>query len=237
MFRRFVLSVFAVLCLASSASASTLFANNRFFSSVRGSDYGTVGGNGFRTYDDFQLGTGALVQGFSWDMFFLDTSNPVPDPAPASDASQWKLSFYADNAGIPGTLLADYTFAPADLTSTFLESFVFNIGGSFNVSSYKYAVSLPTALLLQSGTPYWVSVFALSAQYSPIAAWMAGGDPSAGSSFQQQLGAGMSVINSGSVARDRAFALEGTPVPEPATLVLVGVPVLAGMVRRRRTTK
>lgn len=236
MFRRFVLPVLAVLTFASAASASTLFVNDRIFSSVRFSDHDSAG-TGFRTYDDFELTASAWLESLSWDFMFVDFDNPFPDPAPASDANQWTVSFYADNAGTPGTLLANHVFLPGDLTATYLESQVWSFGitGTFNADHYKYSVALPTPLLLTANTPYWLSVLVQSNQNPPTGGWLAGG-ATAGGSLQQSYSAG----NPGSlssVARDRAFALEGTVVPEPTTMLLVGGPLLAGAIRRRRNQK
>jgi hypothetical protein len=147
----------------------------------------------------------------------------------------WSIAFHASNGTTPGGELASETFAAAAVTSTFLGNFVFNVNGSFNVSLYEYSIDLNSPFLAVAGTEYWVSVLSLSDVYDPAFALLGatGGDDS---SFQQTLGAGMSVTNTSTVFRDRAIFLDGTlrSVPEPATLPLALCALALLALRRTR---
>jgi hypothetical protein len=234
MLRTLALSTLALSVISAvPASAEVLFGTTAISPSPRTSDYGTSGG-GFRTFDDFLLAGSAQVETVSWQGFWVNFDQPTPTPAPAPDVTSWEVAFFADNAGAPGALLASQSFAAAAVTSTFLGNGTFSGGGTYNAAYYDYRVTLPTAFAAAAGQTYWLSILSLSPNFNPAFAWRASGDGLGDSSFQQQLGAGMSVVNAVAVARDRAFILEGTAVPEPGTLMLFGTAALSLAVRRRR---
>ena len=231
---RLVLPVLALFVCVPSADAAPLFATTLNSNAAYGSDYGN--NSGFRTYDNFELATSSHVEALTWDFLFIDLAHPQPASAPTDDVTQWIVSFYADNAGVPGAQLASHSFAPADVTSSFLSQSTYSAGGNtYNVTSYHYSAGLPTDFLALADTTYWLSVFALSDAYYPVAAWRGGSGGLGPSTYQQHLGLNMSVTGVSTYASDRAFSLEGRQAPEPSVLLLTAAGFAAAVLRRRRT--
>ena len=231
-----VLSFLRSAFAAVNASAAVLYSPTVISASPRSSDYGSVSGSGFRTFDIFTLAESSFVERATWSALWFDGANPDPAPAPSPDVTTWEISFYADNAGTPGTLLSSLLFAPASVTSTFQGNGVLSAGGTFNAAFYEYAVDLTSPFSATAGAQYWISILARSDNFYPAFAWRGatGGDDS---SYQQTLGAGESVQSATAVARDRAVVLEGSSVPEPGTFGLVAGALLllplANRLRRR----
>lgn len=220
------LTLFAAILVAAGCnmSAAILYGPTPIGSSVRSSDFGSNNQSGFRAFDNFTVASGATVQKVTWSGLWIDFASPTPAPAPAPDVLTWDLAFYADNGGVPGAELSFQSFAAADVTSTFQGNAVFSINGLFNVALYQYSVDLTNPFLAAPATQYWFSVLARSADFNPAFALRGavGGDDS---SYQQQLGPGLSIVNANAVARDRAIVLEGT-VPEPGTLLITAAALL-----------
>ena len=217
---------------AGEAGAAVLYAPTPIGSSARTSDFGDSSNSGFRSFDNFTVADGGIVQHVSWSGFWIDFGNPDPAPAPAPDVLSWEVAFYADNAGIPGAQLSLDTYAAADVDETFVGDGQFSVGSLFNVAFFDYSVDLLTPFAATAGTQFWFSVMARSDEFNPAFALRGatGGDDA---SYQHTLGAGLSVVNEGAVARDRAVVLEGT-LPEPGTLALVGAGLLGLVAIRRR---
>ena len=218
--KAFTLSFALVLAAVSNLQADVIYAPVPIGSSPRTSDYGSSGGgSGFRTFDNFTPSFSANIETISWrGLFFGDIS---PAAAPSPDVLNWEIAFYADNGGEPGSLLAFESFAAADVASTFRGTGVLNAQNTYNVSFYDYSVTLTNPFTVTSGTEYWLSVLSRSSSVNPSFALLGatGGDDL---SYQELLGPDLSVLSAGGVARDRAVILEGTPVPEPSMIVLLG---------------
>ena len=133
------------------------------------------------------------------------------------------MAFFADNGGQPGSLLSSQSMAAANVQSTFLGVGQFSVGQVYNVNYFSYAVDLPQVVALSAGTPYWLSVYATGGTEPQNFAWLGA---TGGNGFSWQTPGGQ-------VAADRQFQLVGTPVPEPATILLFTTGGVAMALRRR----
>lgn len=219
------------------AQAALLYSPSPINASARTSDFGS-GDRGFRTFDNFTVASGGLVERITWRGFWFDFNKPQPEPAPAPDVLSWDIAFHASAGGAPGGQLLLKSLLAGEVTTTFLGNGVFNISGDpFNVAFFEYSVDLSSPFAVAAGVEYWVSVLAQSDEFYPAFAWQGatGGDSS---SYQQTLGSSMNVTAAGAVAADRQVVLEGTladnTVPEPASwaLALGALAVLAGLRRQ-----
>lgn len=232
------LTLAAALCtFGATAQADVIYGTNAIGASPRTSDYGTVTGSGFRTFDNFTSASNASIERLSWRGLWLGEVTPAPAPAPLVDS--WLISFHSSSGGTPGALLWSQSVAAANVAGTFRGAGVLSAGSTYNVNYFDYALDLPAAFDILAGEEYWVSVTAIADTFYPAFAVLGatGGDDS---SYQQTLGANMSVSSATNVARDRAFTIEGTlqQVPEPGTLALGGIAfaAMAGLRSRRRPT-
>lgn len=235
--RTLALSVLAA-CLsvaAAGVSATVIYGTTAIGESPRTSDYGTASGSGWRTFDNFTFGSNASIERVSWRGLWFADLTPAPAPTPVVDT--WEVAFYASTGGIPGAALWTQNISAASVAQTFRGNGVLSLGQNtnYNASYYDYVLDLPAIFNIAADTEYWISVTAVAANFNPAFAILGatGGDDS---SYQQLLGANMSVSQTFVRARDRAFVIEGT-VPEPGTLALGGIALaaMAGIGVRRRS--
>ncbi|MGA3318240.1 MAG: PEP-CTERM sorting domain-containing protein [Candidatus Korobacteraceae bacterium] len=169
-------------------------------------------GNFATVYDTFTLSQTWDVESFHWVGGYFNP--PAQGPITA-----WTLTFYNNNAGIPGNPIATGSF-PGNGSETFL--------GTVNgFPIYEYSLFFDS-FDMGPGT-YWASVVP-DLGFPPQWGWATGTGPGLGYQcfFGACAGTGFSY----------AFALDGTPVgttPEPGTLVLLGTGILGlmGAIRRR----
>lgn len=226
------LALAALAGWAAPASADVIYGTSAIGASPRTSDYGTADGFGFRTFDNFTSASNAAIERVSWRGLWFGDLQPAPAPSPLVDT--WQIAIHASSGGTPGAVVWSQDVAAAGVGSAFAGTAVLSVGGLYNVNLYDYTFDLSSAFGILGGQEYWISVTAIAANFNPMFAILGatGGDDA---SWQQTLGAGMSVTSGSSVARDRAFTIEGTllAVPEPGTLALVGIAVGALATRRR----
>lgn len=176
---------------------------------------------GFQTYDDFTLTGDAGITGATWRGFIKPSTGGPVDPA----VTTWNVSFSADSAGTPGTILYSHDFAAANVTATLLG--VGDFGGPVNV--YEFSVALPTAFAASAGTTYWFSPFAMQPDFFPFFSWSPAANTS-GSSFQVLRPTGTTFVRPG----DRAFSLSAVPEPQTWALMITGFCGAGVILRSRR---
>jgi hypothetical protein len=177
----------------------------------------TTGGNGnFATvYDDFTLGSSAMINNVQWVGEFF---NPVE----FGNITAFTVDFYANNGGIPGSLLST-NYIAGDANET-------DIGNYNGFEAYSYSLDV-TNFAATAGTEYWMSIEP-DLGFPPQWGWSTSsvGDGMGYQCFDGSCGT-IGGVN-------LAFTLNGgqnTGTPEPASLFLMGsgLLMLGGMVRRR----
>jgi hypothetical protein len=162
---------------------------------------------GFICADDFQLSSGGYVTDIHWwgESFSGD--------------NDFQFTFYADSAGLPGSVLLT-TGGTLTMSSA-------NPGSPFDPVSF-YESDLETMFTALPGTTYWVSVFNAADDASWL--WLRA-DSVGNSSVHRRLD-----LSTWRGSPDLAFQLTGDPIPEPATMLLLGTGFvgLAGFRRKFR---
>jgi hypothetical protein len=168
-------------------------------------------GNFATTYTQFSFTKTWDVESFHWVGGYFNPPNQGPITA-------WTLTFYNNNAGIPGNPIATGSFP-----GTGGETFVADVNG-FPIYSYSLSFN---SFDMAAGT-YWASVVP-DLGFPPQWGWATA---TGGNGYQCFEGtcAGTPI--------GFAYAIDGTSVnstPEPGTLIMLGTGVLglAGTLRRK----
>jgi hypothetical protein len=233
------LTLAAMLLLVTSfsevASGAVIYGTTAVGSNPRTAEYSTVSNDGFRTFDNFTPGFNATVQKVSFSGHYVDFNNPQVAPTPQTDT--FTIAFWANNGGLPGSLLSSETFNFADLSPTLLGTGGFNLGTVYQVSRYSFTANLTTAFSVNQGTQYWISILGVRDANNPIFGWFGatGGD---NVSVQQSLGASYQVTGTSTTSLDRAVVIEGSvAVPEPGSVALCFFGLAAVIARARKLRK
>jgi hypothetical protein len=161
-------------------------------------------GNFATVYDNFKLGSSYFITEVQWTGEYFNPPNQGP-------ITGWTITFYADNAGQPGSPLP----GGIKVAGTGGETFLGNFGG---FPTYTYDVVLTIPFAAAAGTQYWLAVVP-DLHEPPQWGWSSGtgGD---GISYEDFFGVRTQL------AADMAFGLSAgcccCGVPEPGTLLMVG---------------
>jgi hypothetical protein len=168
-------------------------------------------GNFATTYTQFTLPSNQS----DWSLESFHWVGGYFNPPVQGAITGWTLTFYNDAAGTPGGAIAS-GFFPGNGNETFIA----NVNG-FPI--YVYWLYFQDFDVL-SGT-YWASVVP-DLGFPPQWGWATA---TGGNGYQCFFGA------CGSTGVGFAFAVDGTPTPEPGTLIMLGTGVLglAGALRRK----
>lgn len=161
--------------------------------------------------DNFTLHTGAYITGVQWQGAFSSQ--------PPSQITQFVVSFWSNNNGLPGSILTTYTIV-GNAGQTL-------VGSSNGFLEYDYSIVLSNPFTAHNGVTYWISVQPTT-NFPAQPQWYWRADEGVGTGFSAHSGSGGLTFQKG--AGDLAFTLIGTtfqeapppPVPEPSTLLLVG---------------
>jgi hypothetical protein len=174
-----------------------------------------------RMADDFTLGIGAEVTKIVW----WGSSENFFGPVGLDNFSDWVIRIYEDNSGNVGSEVFGATFSKASTNPVFTGSL-----SSAQAEIYRQEASL--SLNLDAGT-YWVSIGTINVVAEDDAwAWHASANVF-NDQLAAELGFGSGYTTFGEFG-DLAFQIEGNPVPEPATLIALGIGAAAFAARRRR---
>jgi hypothetical protein len=133
-------------------------------------------------------------------------------------------SFYANAGGAPGALLAGGNALNLSVSNSGLAWCCGNNAFAFDFDVDPFAAA--------AGTQYWIGIHA-SADFERDDIYWVQATPLPGNGNQSFQGTLDNWVNNGT---EHAFALDGTPLPEPGSLMLFGVGMVAAWARRRATT-
>jgi len=136
----------------------------------------------------------------------------------------FRVRMFADNGSLPGATLFDQT-VQGTLTQTST-----NVTDFANDRLYSVAISLANTPVLNAGTTYWLSVIEPTPQATFRWHTSNAGPGSNGAASSN----GTSWVST-NTRRDTAFVLSGQPVPEPASMLILGLGA-AALVRRRKAS-
>jgi hypothetical protein len=219
---RWSIGVAAVSAAVSLASADVLYSqpNDRpgqasFFSdAVAGQFFGQ------RMADDFFLGTAGSVESIRW---WGGSQNF--NAATLDNMASFSVRIYADNAGSVGAELASRMISIEDVS--IVDTGTTNLTGGI---VYQHEAALSAPLDLSAGR-YWVSVGATLV--TPAGdAWVWAGSTVGNLINATDFFGPAGYVTFDPTFNDLAFEVLGTPVPAPASAVMLMA--LAPMVRRRR---
>ena len=189
-------------------------------------------GFGFQVWDDFSIPDPTFVDGITWQGSSIDQSDAANNPT-LPDATSWEISFWSNDGGQPSVPLQSETIPVADVQSDFVSFIPFccSQGETVTVGLYEFSTGLTDQFTAQGGNTYWLSIRSNSPTYEPHFSWFQGvGDDGV---TIQEFPDGTRITRPG----DRAFSLEGKPVPEPLTILGSGLALGFGAYFKKEYSK
>ena len=128
-------------------------------------------------FDDFQPTAAVSIASVKWQgIYCVQAANAA---APAATATEFVVSFHADDAGRPVTssALLQARFTPTQAAQTpdrQVAGLSCGTAASTTWSLYDYSVTLPTPFAAAAGTRYWVRVQAVTPSYDVYWGWRSG---------------------------------------------------------------
>ena len=121
---------------------------------------------GFRALDNFSLSSAASISQVSWRGIYLN--NDLTNASPST--TTWVIRFQADNAGVPGPVLAVSFLTAAEVNRQTLGTGFFN---SNVVTVYEFTATLPT-FSADANTTYWFTPQSRMTNFAPFFSWIEG---------------------------------------------------------------
>jgi hypothetical protein len=184
---------------------------------------------GEQELDDFVLDPGgATITDVHWWGAYGD------DPDPTS-SDEFTIRFFEESetaSGVPlGTYLYEYITSSVDRTATAMTTPGY--GAHDGGVVYEYMFYLPTSIVLDGETNYYLSIVN---DTESLWGWLQGEDLAGGHWYRTGDESATGTWAPSGIGGDFAFELTGAPIPEPATLLIVGG-LSAGLACARKLRK
>lgn len=170
-----------------------------------------------KTYDNFTLNTDGEISDVHWVGAYFPEAGATNIGTPVMNG--FLIELWSDNAGEPGSLLFSESIS-GNAGETFLSN------GLYNQVFYSYDANLASSFMAIAGTEYWLSIQA-QLDFPPHWGWAEGNGPD---SYSSQDYFGQRYFN----GNDQAFSLTGTSIPEPSTIMLLGIAGCGLLLRKRK---
>lgn len=192
------------------------FADDNSYTSQNDTQSGGLGSFS-KVFDNFTLTSSSQISDVHWIGAYYPEAGSTDIGSPV--VSGFLIEFWSDALGEPGSLLFSESIS-GNADETFLNA------GLYNQIFYSYDADLTSNFLALAGTQYWLSIQAQLA-YPPHWGWATGNGPDS-ASYQDYLDQRYFNEN------DQAFSLTGTSVPEPSTILLLGIASCGLLLRKRK---
>lgn len=113
-------------------------------------------GGGFRVADDFKIVTGTSITSICWYGFYFNYNSTIGcTPSGGDSADSWKVTFYNDASGLPGTVIGSpQTLGVVGKVDTGVDITYLARANR----RYQYTATLPNAVAVTPGTCYWIEI-------------------------------------------------------------------------------